>query len=370
MILGLFPELSAAGGVQRAGRLTAAVLASFAEGRGERCVFLSLNDPAGKTQLRVGSQEIIFTGFSRSKKGFLLAALGAAFKGPHLAIALHPHLAPVLAAVKICAPRTRTITFAHGVEVWMPLSRLRQWSFRRSDLVLAPSADTVHHLTTQQSIPEEKVRKLPWSLGPEFNSGAPPFAAPGIPLGFPRGRIVLTVGRWDAAEAYKGVDHLIMALPLLLNEVPDVHLVAIGDGSDLRRLTQLAHQCGVVGRVHFHPFLRPDELRSAYDFCDVFALPSRGEGFGLVFLEAMAHAKPVIGGAHGGTPEVVEDGVDGYLVQHGDVGQLVDRLRRLLTNESLRRQMGAQGRERVLEYFAFDRFSAEFKALLQALLES
>ena len=370
MILGLFPELSAAGGVQRAGRLTAAVLASFAERRGEQCVFLSLNDQARTIPLRVGSQEIIFTGFSRSKKKFLLAVLRAASKGPTLAIAFHPYLAPVVTAVKICAPRTRTVTFAHGVEVWRPLGPLRQWSFRQSDLVLAPSADTVLHLTTQQRIPDEKVRKLPWSLGPEFDPEAPPCAAPNIPLGFPRGRIVLTVGRWDATETYKGLDHLIMALPLLLEDVPDVHLVAIGNGSDLPRLMQLAHQCGVVGRVHFHPFLFPKELWSAYDFCDVFALPSRGEGFGLVFLEAMAHAKPVIGGAHGGTPEVVEDGVNGYLVQHGDVGQLVDRLRRLLTNESLRCQMGAQGRERVLKYFTFDRFSAEFKALLQTLLES
>ena len=370
MILGLFPELSAAGGVQRAGRLTAAVLASFAGGRGERCVFLSLNDQAGTTPLRVGSQEIVFTGFSRSKKRFLSAALRAAFKGPTLAIAFHPYLAPVLAAVKICAQRTRTITFAHGVEVWTPLAPLRQWSLRRSDLVLAPSADTVLRLTAQQGIPEQKVRKLAWTLGPEFNPDVTSWAAPCMPFAFPHGRIVLTVGRWDAAEAYKGIDHLIMALPSLLDDVPDVHLVAIGHGSDLPRLVQLVHQCGVVGRVHFHSFLYPEELWSAYDFCDVFALPSRGEGFGLVFLEAMAHAKPVIGGAHGGTPEVVEDGVNGYLVQHGDVGQLVDRLRRLLTNQSLRCEMGTRGRERVLKYFTFDRFSGEFKALLQTLLAS
>src|ERR1700688_1475258 len=154
MILGLFPELSATGGVQRAGRLTAAVLASFAARRGEQCVFLSLNDQARTTALRVGSQEIIFTGFSRSKTKFLLAALSAASKRPTLAIAFHPYLAPVLAGVKICAPWTRTITFAHGVEVWKPLGPLRRWALRLSNLVLAPSADTVLHLTTQQGIPE------------------------------------------------------------------------------------------------------------------------------------------------------------------------------------------------------------------------
>jgi phenylalanine-4-hydroxylase len=66
----------------------------------------------------------------------------------------------------------------------------------------------------------------------------------------------------------------------------------------------------------------------AYDACELFALPSGGEGFGLVFLEAMSHGKPVIGGAHGGTPETIEEGISGYLVQHGDVAQLALRERR------------------------------------------
>jgi len=370
MILGLFPELSAAGGVQRAGRLTAAVLASFAEERGERCVFLSLIDPQGTLPLRIGSREIAFTGFGRSKGPFLWAALRAAFMGPSLVVAFHPNLAPVAAAMKMFSPRARVITFAHGVEVWTPLNPLRRWSLQRSNLVLAPSTDTVRNLVTQQGVAEERVRKLPWSLGPEFDPEVTLCAAPRIPDGFPGGCIILTVGRWDAGEAYKGVDHLIMALPLLPDGAPEVHLVAIGGGSDMPRLVQLASQCGVERRVHFLPFLKPEELSSAYDFCGVFALPSRGEGFGLVFLEAMSHAKPVIGGAHGGTPEIVEDGVNGYLVRHGDVAQLADRLQRLLTSETLRRRMGAKGREKILRDFTFTRFSGEFTALLRGLLAS
>jgi phosphatidylinositol alpha-1,6-mannosyltransferase len=369
MILGLFPGLSTPGGVQRAGGLTAAVLASFAKERDEPYTFLSLNDPADKALLQIGSEKIAFTGFGRSKRTFLRAALRTAFKRPSLVVALHPNLAPVVAAVKMFAPRTRSIIFAHGVEVWAPLGPGRRWSLRRSDLVLAPSADTVRQLVTQQGVADEKVRKLPWSLGPEFDPSALPCARR-LPDGFPRGPIILTVGRWDAREAYKGVDHLIMALPALLRTLPDLHLVAIGEGTDLPRLEGLGREECVSTHVHFLPQMQPEELSLAYGACELFALPSRGEGFGLVFLEAMSRGKAVIGGAHGGTPEIIEEGINGYLVPYGDVTQLTARLLRLLSDESCRRRMGQQAFERVCSNFTYPHFSAELTRLLDGVLAS
>ena len=367
VIVALFPELAAAGGVQRAGRLTAAALASFAARRGEACTLLSLNDPPQTLPLRVGSQEIAFTGFGHFKAAFLAGAMRAAARQPRLVIALHPHLAPVAAAMKACAPRTRTVVFAHGIEVWTPLGCGRRWALRRSDLVVAPSIDTARHLAEQQGIATRKIRKLPWSLGPEFEGCAPHGSHVLLPEGFPRGRILLAVGRWDAGEAYKGVDHLIASLPALIEDTPEVQLVAIGGGSDVPRLAQMALQLGVSERVHFLGPMKPEELWSAYGLCEVFALPSSGEGFGLVFLEAMAHAKPVIGGAHGGTPDIIEDGVTGYLVPHGDVALLTQRLKQLLTNEALRRQMGARALERVCREYTFERFSRELAALLEGV---
>jgi phosphatidylinositol alpha-1,6-mannosyltransferase len=370
MIVGLFPQLSAAGGVQRASSLTAAVLRSFAVRRGYGCSLLSLNDPPDASPLRFGSEEIAFTGFGRSKTRFFASALGAAFRQPNLVVALHPHLAPVVAAMKVCAPRSRAVVFTHGIEVWTPLNPLRRWALQQSDLVLAPSVDTQRQVVARQGVAENKVRRLRWSLGPEFDPSALPCPSCRLPEGFPRGRVILTVGRWDAREAYKGVDHLIMALPALLAELPELHLVAIGEGTDLPRLERLARQSGVSKHVHFLRQMQPEELSAAYDACELFALPSRGEGFGLVFLEAMSHRKPVIGGAHGGTPEIIEEGVSGYLVQHGDVAQLTERLLHLLSDESCRRWMGVQAFERVRSDFTYARFSAELTELLENVLAS
>ena len=368
MIVGLFPELAAAGGVQRAGRLTAAVLALFAARRGQKVCFLSLNDAPEASPLRIGSREIVFCGFHRSKPRFFRAAWNAARQRPSLVVALHPHLAPVVAAMKLCAPSARTAIFAHGVEVWTPLPFLRRRSLRLADLVFAPSANTARQLAEQQGLPSEKIRRLPWSLGPEFDSGAPVCAGSQPPDGFPRGRVILTVGRWDAREAYKGLDHLILAMPRLLQAVPDVHLVAIGSGTDVPRLQRLAQESGVASRVRFLSSLPQEDLWSAYAFCDVFALPSRGEGFGLVFLEAMSHGKPVVGGAHGGTPEIIENGVSGYLVQHGEVAQLADCIRLLLADDTLRLRMGQRAFERARSEFTFGRFTRDLTVTLEDLL--
>ena len=163
---------------------------------------------------------------------------------------------------------------------------------------------------------------------------------------------------------------MIQALPALLARVPDAQLVAVGGGSDLPRLERLAQSIGVAGHTHFLPPAAPEDLRGAYERCDVFALPSKGEGFGLVFIEAMAQGRPVIGGAHGGTPDVIEEGVEGYLVRHGDVPRLADRLASLLTDEALRQRMGAQALERVQRDFTFERFERSLHALLDEALDA
>jgi len=88
----------------------------------------------------------------------------------------------------------------------------------------------------------------------------------------------------------------------------NAQLAAVGEGDDREWLEDLAKENGVRRHVHFVSGLSYSELAACYAHCEIFALPSKGEGFGLVYLEAMACGKPVIGGAHGGAPEVIEDG--------------------------------------------------------------
>ena len=163
---------------------------------------------------------------------------------------------------------------------------------------------------------------------------------------------------------------LITALPRLLPRWPELQLALAGDGDDREWLEDLAEETGVRRHVHFLSGLSYAELAASYGHCEIFALPSRGEGFGLVYLEAMACGKPVIGGAHGGAPEVIEDGKTGYLVQHGDAVQLATAMETLLADPSLGQEMGRRGKQRVDHEFRFSVFAKSFRKILRELCES
>jgi len=368
-IVGLFTDVLPAGGVQRAGRHVAAVAAKFASGRGMTARFLSLNDPQGLHTVRVGSHEFSVSGYAGSKLQFAGAALRAAGREPKLVMALHPHLSPIVWAMRARAGRFRSMIFAHGVEVWQPLGWPRGAALRRADVVLGPSSDTVRHLVSEQRVSPAKVHRLPWGLDPEFEARVASAAPVELPPGFPAtGRKILTVGRWVRSEQYKGADTLIAALPRIRKTAPDVSLVLVGDGDDRPRLQQLARDLGVSERAHFLRGLSPDQLFACFAGCDVFALPNRGEGFGMVFLEALACGKPVVGGAHGGIPDIVEDGVTGLLVPHGDPERLAQAFETLFNDPARAWAMAVRGRERVEETFSFAQFELQLTHLLTDVL--
>src|SRR5207302_563348 len=239
---------------------------------------------------------------------------------------------PVVQAMRFVAPRIKSIICTHGIDVWEPLGGLRRRALAHPNLVLAPSRDTAHHVASEQRVACERIRVLPWALDPQFEALISAGSHPALPADFPSGRVILAVGRWLTTERYKGMDTLITALPRLLTRWPELQLVLAGTGDDRAWLEDLMEKNGVHRHVHFLTGLSYSELAACYCACEIFALPSQGEGFGLVYLEAMACGKPVIGGAHGGAPEIIEDNVSGYLVPHGDPIHLATCIEALLAD--------------------------------------
>jgi phosphatidylinositol alpha-1,6-mannosyltransferase len=178
---------------------------------------------------------------------------------------------------------------------------------------------------------------------------------------------VLLVGRMLAAERYKGHDQVLEAWPAVTRLAPGASLVVVGDGDDAARLRQKAADLGVAGSVVFTGFVSQDRLAALYRDASLLAMPSRAEGFGLVYLEAMAQGLPCIGSTHDAAGEVIEDGVTGYLVDQADIAGLADRIAGLLTDPQRRTEMGGRGRARYLRHFTYEAYRTRLLAALRPL---
>jgi glycosyltransferase involved in cell wall biosynthesis len=285
-------------------------------------------------------------------------------EGTPIILAAHPHLALPAAWVQRLRPDFKTVVMSHGIEVWRPLASPRLRALQKASLLTAPSSYTLWKMAEEQDIPESKIRRLPWPLSPDFMKLAGHPGELPLPRNFPRGRIILTVGRWAARERYKGVDALIAAVARLRAMIPDVQLVAVGSGDDLPRLRNIAAGEQVADRVHFLEGLSKEELASFYAAADVFALPSTGEGFGLVFLEAMAFGKPVVGADAGGITDLIRHGSNGLLIPPNDLEGLAQGLSRLLQDEPFRRKLGECGAAMVRREYQFDAFREALERIL------
>jgi phosphatidyl-myo-inositol dimannoside synthase len=361
MILGVFTGLTEHGGIQRYGRHAAAVIATLARERGEEYRLLGLNDPSGEHEIESAGVRFPIAGFARNKTAMIRAVLSRA-RSVRLAYLNHPNLAPLGIALRAINPAARYIVSTYGFEVWEPLPCVRGFALQRADRVTAIAQFNADKVAALQRIAPERIAIVPCALDPEFS------ALSGATLPRPAGEppMILTVARLMSAERgeYKGVDTVIEAMPEVLAAFPGVRYVVVGDGDDRPRLEKLAHRCGVHERVTFVGAVDHAALRSFYEACEVFVMPSRTEGFGIVFLEAMALGKPVVGGNHGGTPEVWADGTAGFLVEYGDVRALAGRLKLLLGDSGMRARMGAAGRAIAASSFSFARFRQNFGELL------
>ncbi len=317
----LCPELfGREGGIQRILRLYLKAIAEFASAADEvRLVVLNdVSFPVGVLE-RYASAEILRRRACAGRKpAFVLHALRHCATADRV-VCGHIALLPVAWAARCLRPRLQYFLVAHGIEVWRPYRWIERAALRRARRVLCVSEYTRAEMLRHCGLPPERLVVVPNALDPDLEASTPPIPPP------PPNQRVLTVARLDPAEAYKGVDHLIQALPRVRHAVPAARLEVIGTGGDLPRLRDLARQTGVADAVDFRGLVDLGTLRRAYRDCTVFALPSRNEGFGIVFLEAMAHGKPCIGARAGGIPEVV-DGACGALVEYGAVPQLAERL--------------------------------------------
>jgi phosphatidylinositol alpha-1,6-mannosyltransferase len=274
-----------------------------------------------------------------------------------IVLVLHAHLAPL--ALPLIARGASVAQFLIGIEVWKPLSALQRKAISRASPVVGISAHTVRRFQ---------------SANPGFDLIPTLVCHPGVPAEeTPRleGRsrdFALIVGRMVSSERYKGHDELLDIWPSVLAKLDRAELWIAGGGDDRGRLEAKAASLGLADRVRFLGEPSEVELRNLYLQCAFFVMPSRNEGFGFVFLEAMRCGKACIGAA-GAAAEIIEDGESGYVLEPGDGGALTEAVVRLFRDEELRQRMGKSSLARFREHFTVQHFQRRLGAVLDAMKE-
>ena len=255
----------------------------------------------------------------------------------------------------------KVLMYAHGEELtgWGRGRKFQAMCFalRRADHILTNSDFTRDTLIALIGVrPEQIVMTYPTVDAERFRPGLP-FDDLLAGIGLASGqRLILSVGRLSRR---KGFDQVIRALPGLLKRGLDLHYAIVGIGDDRDYLQGLARELGVSERLHLVGHIESADLPRWYNACDLFAMPNRDingdtEGFGLVFMEANACAKPVIAGLAGGTGSAVEDGNNGLRVDGERVEAVEESIARLLLDPEQARRMGEAGRHRTASRFTSD----------------
>ena len=287
---------------------------------------------------------------------------------PPLIFSCHPNFAPV--GVRLGRwTRSRFWTAAHGIDVWEDCPPAVVRALQRADHVLAVSEFTKRKMVQGHGVPGEKISVLPNTF--DARRFCPGEVDPSVRDEFKlpqAGKLLLSVGRLAEPSRMKGFDRVIEAMPRILEAVPEARYVIGGTGPDRARLEGLARECGVREQVIFAGFVPDDRLAALYRSCDAFVMPSKKEGFGIVFLEALACGLPVVAGNVDASGEALLRGELGMLVDPDAVGEIAAACVRLLTRRIEDHAFLDPSRlsSRVTEAFGPEAFRAALRRLLDA----
>lgn len=266
------------------------------------------------------------------------------------------------------------VIYAHGEEIttWRQTGKFKamRFAYRHADRVVANSDFTRSELL-KLGVPPERITLI--SPGVDVDRFKPDLPAEHLRTAIgaqPEEKLVLSVGRLSRR---KGFDRVIQALPGLNKKGLKVSYAVIGIGEDHDYLARLARELDVADHVHLLGHVSPEDLAHWYNACDVFAMPNREidgdtEGFGMVFLEAAACAKPSIAGRAGGTGAAVEDGITGFRVNGEDVAQVAEALEKLLADDALSRRFGRAGHDRANRDFSWTAVAQKTRPLFDHMI--
>ena len=272
-------------------------------------------------------------------------------------ICSHINLLPIAAAAA-AAQRVPLLLVVYGIEAWKPPRGLAAKLVKRASAVVAISEYTKRRFLEWSGVESSRVHVIPccvnmkrFVVGPKRDDLLRKYRL--------RGRtVMLTVARLAGKERAKGIDEVLESLPAIAREIPNISYLIVGDGPDRERLEEKALSLGVSNRVVFAGFVAEEEKVDHYRLADAYVMPGRGEGFGIVYLEALACGVPIIASSLDASAEVVLNRSFGRVVNPDRPAEL-----KAACVDVLAENNGIRDVPRELALFSFARFKARWNWL-------
>lgn len=260
---------------------------------------------------------------------------------------------------------------AHGIEAWTIKSPQMYKSLRYADKILTVSTYTRNRLAEEIDLQPSDLELLPntfdhhqFQIGPK-----PAYLLDRYGLK-PDQPVMLTVARLAGRERYKGYDQIMRALPQIRESVPNVRYIIAGKGDDRKRIEEVVSRLNLQDTVSLVGFVPDHELCDHYNLSDLFAMPSKREGFGIVYLEALACGKPTIGGNQDGAMDALRQGELGVLVNPDDISEIGHAIIQILNKTYVHPRLfhPEELRRMVIDTFGYDQFRQKLSGHLQQQL--
>lgn len=298
---------------------------------------------------------------------FVLQTFLQALKTDELILG-HVNLALVGVLFKILRPQKKLTVICHGIEVFEPVSGLKKKLLQKADQLLAVSSFTKNKLIEQQQVPAKKINVFPNTLDPYFqlptDFSKPHFLKERYDIN-ENEKVIFTLTRLNSEEGYKGYDKVISILPQLIKKGVSFKYILAGkaDAAEKKRMQTLIEANGLQQYVLMPGFIADEEVTAHYLLADVFVMPSKGEGFGIVYVEAMACGLPVIAGNKDGSTEALQFGELGTLIDPDNEGQLLDAISHVLKQKKEEKKLQAK----MLSFFSFEKYTERLRVTLEGL---
>ncbi len=316
-----------------------------------------------------------YKGYSRHLLAFIIQSVLRAKKFDQIIFG-HINLAIIGCLIKILFPKKRVILIVHGIEAWQALHTFKKYLLQKADLILTSSNFTKSKLVEVQKVNPAKISIFYNTIDPFFS----------LPANFEQNSkirnyyglksddyILFTLTRLSYLEQYKGYDTVIKCLPQLLQSIPNLKYVIGGkyDKEEKARIDEIIKKLHLEKAVIFTGYIKEDELIEHYQMADLFIMPSKAEGFGIVFIEAMVSGLPVIAGNIDGSVDALQNGELGTLVNPFSTEEISEKV---LEHYHNYKTFGPADKynlqQKALSYFGFDLFKNRLHSILSGSIHN